>query len=157
MTSARRINHSDLPVPLVRVQGTPAECGRGYGAAARDLIVANLEFYLSRFRDEAGLDAAAVRAAGIAFRESTRRHHPRVAEMLDGVAEGADVRVDEIYALNARTELIYGNRRVREAAGAPHPDASAGRAPPSVSSVRTPGTAICCSDRTGTGTPTSGT
>ncbi|MFC6018652.1 C45 family autoproteolytic acyltransferase/hydrolase [Plantactinospora solaniradicis] len=126
MTSARRINHPDLPVPLVRVQGRPAECGRGYGAAARDLIVANLEFYLNRFRDEAGLDAAAVRAAGLAFRESTRRHHPRVAEMLDGIAEGADVRVDELYALNARTELIYGNRRVREATGAPPPDANAG-------------------------------
>jgi Acyl-coenzyme A:6-aminopenicillanic acid acyl-transferase. len=110
MTAARRIDHPDLPVPTVRVQGPPAECGVGYGTVARELIEANLDFYLRRFRDEAGLDAAAVRAAGAAFREATARHHPRVAEQLDGVAEGAGVRGEEIYALNARTELLYGHR-----------------------------------------------
>ncbi|WP_158624103.1 C45 family peptidase [Micromonospora sp. HM5-17] len=111
MAAARRTDHPDLPVPMVRVQGPPAECGIGYGTVARDLIEANLDFYLRRFRNEAGLDAAAVRAAGAAFREVTARHHPRVAEQLDGVAEGAGVRADEIYALNARTELIYGRQR----------------------------------------------
>ncbi|GIG90945.1 C45 family autoproteolytic acyltransferase/hydolase [Plantactinospora endophytica] len=119
MTSARRLDQSDLPVPLIRVQGTPAECGTGYGAAARDLITANLEFYLRRFRAEGGLDGAAVVDAGRAFREATRRHHPRVAELLDGVAEGAEARVEEIYALNARTELIYGRHRDRTPAASP--------------------------------------
>ncbi|MEQ4303779.1 C45 family peptidase [Plantactinospora sp. B6F1] len=111
MTPARRLDHSDLPVPLIRVHGTPTECGTGYGAAARDLITANLEFYLRRFRAEGGWDEAAVTLAGRAFREATRRHHPRVAELLDGVAEGAGARVEQIYALNARTELIYGRHR----------------------------------------------
>ncbi|MEO3747051.1 C45 family peptidase [Plantactinospora sp. B5E13] len=111
MTAARRITHPDLPVPLIRVQGPPGECGIGYGAVARDLVGANLDFYLRRFSDEGGLDSAAVRSAGAAFREATVRHHPRVADLLDGVAEGAGARVDEIYALNARTELIYGNHR----------------------------------------------
>ena len=111
MTAPRRLDHPDLPVPLIRVQGTPAECGHGYGSAARDLIVANLDFYLRRFRDEAGLSTAAVRAAGLAFRTATLRHHPRVAELLDGVADGAGTDVGEIYALNARTELLYGQRR----------------------------------------------
>ncbi|MEE6261255.1 C45 family peptidase [Plantactinospora sonchi] len=111
MTAARRTTHPDLPVPLIQVQGPPIECGIGYGAAAQDLVGANLDFYLRRFRDEGGLDTAAIRAAGAAFRAATVRHHPRVAELLDGVAEGAGARVDEIYALNARTELIYGNHR----------------------------------------------
>lgn len=86
------------------------QCGAGYGAAARDLIAANERLYSRRFREQAGLDAAAVRAAGAAFRRATAQHHPRVAETLDGVAEGAGVGVEEIYALNARTELIYGSR-----------------------------------------------
>ncbi|MGX7676800.1 C45 family autoproteolytic acyltransferase/hydolase [Plantactinospora sp. DSM 117369] len=124
MTSARRLDHSDLPVPLIRVQGTPAECGAGYGAAARDLITANLEFYLRRFREEGGWDEAAVTVAGRAFQEATRRHHPRVAELLDGVAEGAGARVEQVYALNARTELIYG--RHRDGGSAAPPDADAG-------------------------------
>ena len=121
MTSARLTGRPDLPVPVIQVQGPPDGCGFGYGAAAQDLIAANLDFYLRRFRDQARLDVAAVRTAGLAFRETTRAHHPRVAELLDGVAEGATADVAEIYALNARTELIRGHLPA-----GPGPDASAG-------------------------------
>ena len=98
----------DLPLPLVEVEGTPGECGVAYGVAARSLIAANTANYLERFATM-GLDRPAVRRAGSLFRAASRQHAPRVAEMLDGVAEGAGVPVEEIYALNARTELLYGN------------------------------------------------
>jgi isopenicillin-N N-acyltransferase-like protein len=110
MTSLPNANRSGPPVPLIRVAGTPAECGFGYGATARAVILANLELYLRRFRDAAGLDQATVRRYGLAFRAATATHHPRVAQMLDGVAEGAGVPAADLYALNARTELIYGAR-----------------------------------------------
>jgi isopenicillin-N N-acyltransferase-like protein len=96
-----------LPVPLIRVEGTPAECGAGYGAAAVAPIRANLELYLRRFRDQAGLDEAAVRARGAGYRGTTVALHPRIAQMLDGLAAGAGVPVEQVYALNARTELLY--------------------------------------------------
>jgi isopenicillin-N N-acyltransferase-like protein len=96
-----------LPVPLIAVSGTPAECGAGYGEAAVDRIRANLELYRRRFRDEGGLDAGGVRAAGQRFRGVTAALHPRIAAMLDAVAEGAGEPVEDVYALNARTELLY--------------------------------------------------
>jgi isopenicillin-N N-acyltransferase-like protein len=108
MTSTLGASPADLPVPVVSVRGTPGECGAAYGAAAAGLIATNVDLYLRRFRDEAGLTIDAVRTAGDGFRRATATHHPRVAQMLDGVAEGAGVGVGEIYALNARTELIYG-------------------------------------------------
>ena len=127
---------SDLPVPLVSVRGTPAECGAGYGAAAAATIAANLELYRRRFRDQAGLDTAAVRAAGERFRSVTGALHPRIAAMLDGVAAGAGADVAEVYALNARTELLYdaavtSARAQRRSASAPAPAAGRdGRAAP---------------------------
>jgi isopenicillin-N N-acyltransferase-like protein len=99
-----------LPISVITVSGTPAECGAAYGAAAAPLIAANVRLYLQRFRDQAGLDAAAVRAAGAAFRRASAQVHPRVAAMLDAVAEGAGANAEELYALNGRTELIYGTR-----------------------------------------------
>ncbi|HWH01372.1 MAG TPA: C45 family peptidase [Pilimelia sp.] len=99
--------HRGLSVPLVSVAGTPDECGRGYGVAAAAAIAANLERYARRFRDQASLDDAAVRVAGARFREVTAALHPRVAAMLDGVADGAGVPAAALYALNARTELLY--------------------------------------------------
>jgi len=96
-----------LPVPHVEVSGTPAECGSAYGRAAGDLIAANVDLYAGRFA-AVGLDPAVTRAAGHAFRAETVRLYPRVAEMLDATAESAGVQVGDLYAVNARTELIYG-------------------------------------------------
>jgi isopenicillin-N N-acyltransferase-like protein len=98
-----------MGLPLVSVSGSPADCGAAYGAATRELTRANLAAYRRRFQDQAGLDLPAVRAAGEAFRAATLAHHPRIAAMLDGLAGGAEVPVAEIYALNARTELLYGH------------------------------------------------
>lgn len=98
-----------LPLPYLEVSGAPRECGAAYGAAARDRIVANLAAYRRRFREQAGLDAAAVGRAGQRFREATAAHHPRIAQMLEGLAEGAGVAPAEIFALNGRSELLYGH------------------------------------------------
>ncbi|HEY3009496.1 MAG TPA: C45 family peptidase [Micromonosporaceae bacterium] len=100
----------ELPLPLISVAGTPADWGAAYGAAASALIDANLDLYRRRFADEAGLDIAAVRAAGAAFRSTTAALLPRIGAALDGVAEGAGVRVEDLYALNGRSELLYGAR-----------------------------------------------
>jgi isopenicillin-N N-acyltransferase-like protein len=94
--------------PLVDVSGTPAECGAAYGAATAGLVRENVELYSRRFRDQAGLDRAAVRRAGEAFRATTEALFPRVAAQLDGVADGSGVDRGDVYAVNARTELIYG-------------------------------------------------
>jgi isopenicillin-N N-acyltransferase like protein len=99
----------ELPLPFVVVEGTPAECGAAYGAQATDMIASNVATYLARFANQAGLSAQRVAEAGAEYRERTVRLHPRVAAMLDGVAEGAGVAVEHIYALNARTELLYGS------------------------------------------------
>src|SRR5690242_21150394 len=98
----------DLPLPLVTVSGTPRECGVAYGKAAAQLISENTAAYLTRFSSQLGIDLETARRAGDGFRATTQQRLPRIAEMLDGIAEGAHVAVADIYALNARTELLYG-------------------------------------------------
>jgi isopenicillin-N N-acyltransferase like protein len=97
-----------LPLPVVAVSGSPAECGAAYGASAAALIAENNAAYLRRFTVRAGLTPDQVRRQGALFRATTRDYHPAIADMLDGMAEGSGVAVDEIYALNGRTELLYG-------------------------------------------------
>jgi isopenicillin-N N-acyltransferase-like protein len=97
-----------MGLPRVTASGPPAACGAGYGEAAGELIRSNLEAYRRRFQDQAGLDRSQVLAAGEAFRAATAAHHPRIAAMLDGLADGAGVPPAELYAVNGRTELLYG-------------------------------------------------
>jgi isopenicillin-N N-acyltransferase-like protein len=105
------------PVPFVDVSGSPGECGAAYGAAAAEVIARNIQAYERRFAVQAGLDRATVHAAGRSYQEVTAVHHPRIAEMLDAVADGAGVPAEAVYAINARTELLYG--ALGAAAGAP--------------------------------------
>src|SRR5258706_16017242 len=108
MRSSRAVSVHAMPpqFPLVRVCGTPRDCGVAYGAAAADLIAANTANYMARFVAVADIDAVSARGYGALFREASHRYAPRVADMLDGVAEGSGVHIDGIYALNGRTELI---------------------------------------------------
>lgn len=110
-----------VPVPLISASGAPGECGAAYGAAAADRIGANLDAYTRRFADQVGLDAATVRSAGADFRRITIEHQPRIAAMLDAMAEAAGVSPDLVYAVNARTELLAAAR-----SAPPAPDGFAG-------------------------------
>ena len=95
---------------VVRAAGTPHEIGRAYGRAAARAVVANLDRYLARFA-QVGLDRDTVRAQGERFGATTRRRLPRVAAMVEGVAAAVDRPAAELYALNARTELLFGATR----------------------------------------------
>lgn len=94
-----------MTFPLITATGNPAQIGASYGAQARDLIVGNLDDYRMKFA-AVGLEAAAVTRLGDEFRATTHAFTPRIATTLDAVAEGSGVAVGDIYALNARTELM---------------------------------------------------
>ena len=94
-----------MTFPLVVADGTPAEIGARYGEQAADLVAGNLDDYRRKFAD-VGLDAAEATRLGDRFAETTREYVPRIADMLDALAEGAGLARGDVYALNARTELM---------------------------------------------------
>jgi isopenicillin-N N-acyltransferase-like protein len=99
----------NFPLPVVDVSGTPEEMGASYGAQAREQITANVEAYLERFAAAVGLDRASVIGQGALFGATTHRYLPRLATMLDAMAAAAGVEPELVYAINARSELLYGN------------------------------------------------
>src|SRR5262245_23522783 len=94
-----------MTYPLIRATGTPAEIGLSYGRQAAELIAGNLDDYRGKFA-AVGFDAAAVTQIGEQFAETTRAYTPRIADTLDAVAEASGQARGDIYALNARTELM---------------------------------------------------
>jgi len=81
--------------------------GVEYGRSVTDLIHLNLDDYLRRFRDLAKLSEAEVLRWGETFRKVTHQYKASIGEMLEGVAEGSGHRPEHIFALNARTEILY--------------------------------------------------
>lgn len=89
-------------VPTVIMSGTPSERGFVYGAAVKEQIAKNIEFYNRLIT----LPADKKREHTLRFADITEKFNPSLKEEMDGIARGAEVDPTEIYMINARTELL---------------------------------------------------
>ncbi|MBL8271492.1 C45 family autoproteolytic acyltransferase/hydolase [Steroidobacter sp.] len=96
------------PFPLLRISGSPRERGRQYGERARERIEISLSIYESAFAKK-NIAWAEVRQRARAFTPRIALYDATLLEEIEGIAAGADVEVERIVALNARTELLYGD------------------------------------------------
>lgn len=96
--------------PRIVVEGGDHERGEQYGALARDRIHESIASYREVFRRLAGLDWTAVCEHARVYADATGHHQPRMMDELRGIARGADLSVEEVVAINARTEFIIGAR-----------------------------------------------
>jgi isopenicillin-N N-acyltransferase-like protein len=92
--------------PLIEVRGKPFERGLQHGQQTADLIRFNLEGYWRLFRHEAGLDRSSVLNQARRYLEPINRYAPHLLEEMRGIAEGAGISLDEVLALNSRTEIL---------------------------------------------------
>jgi isopenicillin-N N-acyltransferase-like protein len=93
--------------PLLELAGDPRECGVQYGRAAGERIERSLAIYRPAF-DAAGLALRDVRRIAREFMDRIEAHDPSALEEIRGIAEGAEQPVEDVVALNARTELLRG-------------------------------------------------
>lgn len=92
--------------PFFQVAGAPFERGRQHGEGAADLIRFNLEGYWRLFQHYAGLDRTAALEEAKRYRDPIQAHAPHLLEEMEGIAAGAGLSLNEILALNCRTEIL---------------------------------------------------
>jgi isopenicillin-N N-acyltransferase like protein len=96
-----------MSYPHVRVSGTALERGRSYGEQARERVHRSLASYERVFAHYAGLEWADVRAQAARFVEPISSSCPRAMDEITGIAQGAGVDVEDVLALNVRTETMF--------------------------------------------------
>src|SRR5690242_5489440 len=95
--------------PYYRVSAAdPRQRGRQLGAAARDAIHRTLEFYGRYFEEFAGLNWSRVRRVAVSFAAPIAAYDATILAEMEGIAAGAAVEVEDVLAINARTEILYG-------------------------------------------------
>jgi isopenicillin-N N-acyltransferase-like protein len=92
---------------VIRVTGGPEQRGRQYGTQAKPLIQAAISGYAAVFRHYAGWDWPTVRQHAMRFAPQIKDFAPQSAREIVGVAEGAQVEVADILALNTRSEIMF--------------------------------------------------
>jgi isopenicillin-N N-acyltransferase-like protein len=96
--------------PFVSVSGAPNERGFQLGRAAGDRIRASVEIY-SRAFDAVNLGWKDVFDLARGFMPRIAAYDADLLEEMRGIATGAELELEKIIALNARTELLYRGRK----------------------------------------------
>ncbi len=97
---------TDHPFLVIRTEGTPAECGRQYGAQAESHIRRSLTAYQGIFAHYTGWSWSQVQAKANEHKEAIAGFAPHLLEEMEAIAQGAGVVFADILALNVRTEIL---------------------------------------------------
>lgn len=92
--------------PLIEIKGDAFERGWLHGEQTADLIRANLEGYWLLFEHDVELDRTAVLDQARQYLQPIETYAPHLLEEMRGIAEGAGISLDEVLALNCRTEIL---------------------------------------------------
>jgi isopenicillin-N N-acyltransferase-like protein len=91
--------------PVFELKGTPHERGRIHGEQARGRVERSLANYARLFEFH-GMPWMEAQRRSLAYRDVIGAFDSALLEEIEGIAQGAGRRVEEIVALNARTELL---------------------------------------------------
>jgi len=96
-----------IVAPLIDAEGLPKDIGLQIGRTAGEQILRSIEIYRRGFL-ERGVDWKLACTIARRIAERIERCAPEALAEMQGLAEGCGVSLEEIVAINARTELLYG-------------------------------------------------
>ncbi len=102
--------------PIIEIAGSPRNRGRIHGSQARDRIERSVATYARLFAF-CGIDWKGAQKLGTGYRDLIGNLDAGLLEEIEGIAAGSGRNVNEILALNARTEILPPTYP-----GDPHPD-----------------------------------
>lgn len=97
------------PFPVISIEGDAHECGAQHGAQAADRVAHTIQFYLGVFGRQSKLSLDEVRERARAFLGQIEAIDAVIVDELKGIAEGSRQQLEDIVAINCRTELMYGS------------------------------------------------
>jgi isopenicillin-N N-acyltransferase like protein len=92
----------------VSAPASAAARGREFGAAHAGRVANTLARYRELFAAARGLTPGQIEALGEQVASGVYQHWPRLAAEINGIAAGAGVSASELFAANARTEILAG-------------------------------------------------
>ncbi len=96
------------PIAVIELNQTdPKQRGRAYGEAARERIKTILAAYREIFHRITGETWQETVVRGAPFILKAKAFAPDLVEEIQGIAEGADRAFEDIFLLNARSEILF--------------------------------------------------
>jgi isopenicillin-N N-acyltransferase-like protein len=97
------------PFPVYEIEGTARECGESHGTQAADRVARTIDVYLPAFTRQTKLTLEEVRARAREYAAAIKALDADIMQELEGIAAGAKQKLEDIVAVNCRTEILYGS------------------------------------------------
>lgn len=104
------------PFPVIDIGGDAHACGLQHGRHAADRVAKTIDFYLGVFGRQSKLSLPEVRERARSFLQQIEAIDTGIVAELRGIAEGSKQQLEDIVAINCRTELMYGAAQGNRAA-----------------------------------------
>lgn len=98
---------STPPFPIITTEGAPSERGYQYGSQSREMIEQVIDFYRWIFEIKSKLTWDQSLAKATEFIPCLNDYDSGIMEEIEGIAAGSRRSLEEILALNVRTELLF--------------------------------------------------
>ncbi len=96
--------------PLIAVSGSSYECGYQHGELARERVAQSVEIYRNAFKQGPGVEWADAVNRARGFTAAIEAIDPDILKEMQGIADGAGFQLEEIVAINCRTEILFGSK-----------------------------------------------
>lgn len=101
--------------PVIHASGTPYEIGFAHGQGAKEQIRYSLDTYRAMFWDYSSISWEKACRYARTFIPAINAYDPDYMEEIRGIAEGSGYTVDDILALNVRSEIVFQSAQVEDA------------------------------------------
>ena len=96
-----------MTLPIINLKGTPYAMGLTHGRTLTAQIKANFNAYLQMIQNSYGLNPDFISILAKKFLPELERDAPQILEEMQGIADGADVSLETVLVINARSELAF--------------------------------------------------
>ena len=107
------------PFPELRLSGSAGAMGLAHGKALAPQIKSNVGFYMGWLKRLTRSDSTRLLRVARSFGPVIGRHLPHLLEEIKGIARGSGRSLDEILAVNARTDMLVLGQAPRGGRGGP--------------------------------------
>ena len=101
--------------PRIRVSGNAFERGQQYGSQAKPQILQGRDGYERNFSNS-GITWESACATALRYASAIQEQFPEIWQELEGIAAGASLPVEDILAMNCRTEIMWHQANVSASA-----------------------------------------
>ena len=98
--------------PVIKARGPPYEIGYIHGSRAKEQIDVSIATYKAMFWDYSGISWDAACRYALTFIPTIDEYDPDYMEEIRGIAEGSGYKLEEILALNVRSEIVLQGSQV---------------------------------------------